>query len=252
MKVVEEEPSAAFLEQVANYTLPPERAGQLADKVLVPVIGIACVGKTTVIDLVAEQNNDFHRVQTLTTRPASPRDVSGTMRHLPHNQQGFDKLAKLMDAGELAQIESHPTTGYFYATELSDYPKPYNIIPILAKAMPNIRKLPFQRIDSIAITAQPEFWQNWFRSRYAGKDNQAEARKRLDEGESSLRWCLGDDFVQWVTNEPGRASQTASDLIYAVETGSALRSGGRHAAKRMLDSLASFRGEFDDQEQAAS
>jgi guanylate kinase len=252
MKVAEEAPSTEFLERVASYSLPPEKAGLLADKVLVPVVGIACVGKTTIIDLVAEQNSEFHRVQTLTTRPPSTRDISGTMRHLPHNQQGFDKLTQLMDAGELAQIEPHPTTGYLYATELSDYPKPYNIIPILAKAMPNIRKLPFQRIDSIAITAQPEFWQEWFRSRYAGKDDHTEAQKRLDEGESSLQWCLDDNFVQWIKNEPGRASLAASDLIYAVETGSVLRSGGRHAAKRMLDSIASFRDEFQDQEQAAS
>jgi hypothetical protein len=191
----------SFDELARSYRPPEAVAEQLRDKSIVCLVGPTAVGKSTIIqEIVRERPNDFHAVQTLTTRPPSNRD-DGLMRHIPHDTTGFGYLRESMKSGNLVQIKRHDTTGYYYATELSDYTKPYNLLATLSSEVGKFRSLPFGYKATVGIAANPKFvWIPWLQHRFPTPDTWPEAQKRLAEARNSLDWLLHDSEAMWVEN----------------------------------------------------
>jgi guanylate kinase len=231
-------------EKLVEAYRPPDLSKQLGAKTMVAVVGPSSVGKTSLIqEIVSNNTDDFHAVQTLTTRPPSPRDDNGSMRYLPHNQEGFDQLRTKMAQGELVQAKIHDTTGYIYATELSDYPKPYNLLATLATEVHKFRRLPFGYIATIGVAADPRFaWKPWLLERFADS-TPAEVNKRLAEARISLDWLLNDAETMWVENRPGEAAlqYTANEIVRLVRGSDDKTSVARNVALQMRDFVPRFK-----------
>lgn len=228
-------------EKLVNEYRPPDLREQLADKTMIAVVGPSSVGKTSLIQEIVHQNpDDFHAVQTLTTRPPSPRDDNGSMRYLPHNKEGLDQLRDKMERGDLVQIKLHDTTGYVYATELSDYPKPYNLLAVLATEVHKFRRLPFGYCATIGVAANPKnAWGPWLMDRFSATDNSSEVTKRLAEARISLNWLLNDAETMWIENRPGdlELSHTAREIVRLVRGSGDTTVGAHKLAIQMFETL---------------
>lgn len=217
-----EEPSADLLRQVSEYKLD-NSVGRtyFGDKSFIGVVAVACGGKSTVINELVTNHPDFHAVQTLTTRMPLRRD-GNTMRYLPHNAAGFQTLANKMNSQQIAQLTRHPSTGYFYGTELVDYAGKNNIMPVLASSIQQFTKLPFRQSVLVALATKPPVWHERFLDRYPPDDEAAtiKAEKRLSEARSSLEWCLSPEQFNlfWLTNHDD-AARTAGQLVEIVHQG---------------------------------
>jgi guanylate kinase len=234
-----------YFEKLVETYRPPDLSKQLGAKTMVAVVGPSSVGKTSLIqEIVSKNPDDFHAVQTLTTRPPTPRDNNGSMRYLPHNQEGFDQLLSKMEQGELVQAKVHDTTGYIYATELSDYPKPYNLLATLATEVHKFRRLPFGYVATIGVAAKPvTAWRPWLLDRYTHASNPSELSKRLTEARISLDWLLNDAETMWVENRPGEAAlqYTANEIVRLVRGSDDKTSEARRVALQMHEFLPSLR-----------
>jgi ABC-type phosphate/phosphonate transport system ATPase subunit len=101
------------------YRPSDEIAEQIAGKNLIAIIGPFAVGKTTLIETVAATHPDFTEVVSFTTRP--PRGSGDRYRFLDHTADSLSQLVEVVSDGSLVNFTVHPTTGYAYGTEPSDY-----------------------------------------------------------------------------------------------------------------------------------
>jgi len=182
----------------------------LGDVTLAPIIGPVGIGKSACMHLILEQDEEFGRVQSFTTRSKRPEEPEDEYRFMPHDDTSLGQIAAAVRRGELVQYAPHPTTGFVYGSDLSDYRRPYMLLDTLASGVATIRPLPFKEIIEISMVAEPEDWQRRFRARNA---DPVDARKRILEGRSSIRWSLDQgDAMVWVCNREGRLAETADEI----------------------------------------
>lgn len=180
----------------------------ISDKTLVMVVGPTAVGKSTVMNMVANTYRDYGYVESFTTR--APREnENGSYRFI-----ALDEAYQLIDSGQTITNFKHPTTGDIYGTTASSYPQDYNLLDTLSTSVDEYRSLPFEQTLTITLTASPSQWLEWFLSRYPS-DN-PEARKRLAESAQSIKWSLSDQQTSWLVNQAGDIASTASQLVKLV------------------------------------
>ena len=203
----------AFIEAVKHYE-PNERVKKiLSTRSIVPIIGPTASGKSSLIEMVCSLDYNCSNVTSFTTRPHRRGEDAGNYRFLRHNQETINQITAAMLEKELVQIAVHPTTSYLYGSDPSDYSQEYNLVDMLASAMPTIRKLPFEKCIPIAVAIEPEDWQQWFVERVAVEPNLADSVKRLAEAHASLEWSLHDPDVKWVHNKKGKLKESAECII---------------------------------------
>lgn len=178
----------------------------LQDKTLIMLVGPSAVGKSKLMNEVVRQSSDFGRITGFTTRAPRPDDEPGQYRYYSK-----DDVRQKNTAGKLTQYVEFPTTGHFYGTEPHDYPAKYNLKDTLANAVDDYRRLPFERIITVSLTAPVEQWQMWFLSRYPHPSD--EALQRLEEARLSIQWSLSDPQTHWINNVDGHISDVATRLI---------------------------------------
>lgn len=221
-----------------NYQPNGDIARELSQKTIVPIIGPTAVGKSTVIEEMLRLDDGFSDVSTTTTRPKREGETAPGWRFLSHDAENLRAIAAKVDAGELVQYAVHPTTGYIYATELQDYPKPFDVIAMLSSAMSDIKKLPFKACKPIALVAQPADWEAWFNNRSSAGDNPDDDAKRLREAQQSVEWLLRHDEVSWVCNRPGQAAGAAREIINIARGKTDDDSAARHVGEQLLAHIA--------------
>jgi hypothetical protein len=188
-------------------------AKQLEAKTLVLVVAPTSMGKSTVINRVTELDERFGTVGSFTTRDPRPDETGKQFTYIPHSDEGLGKLFERIKKQEIVQYMVHPTTKHLYGTDISHYPKQYNLLDFIYKNIEGIRKLPFAASPVISISAEPSQWLYWFNLRFP--EGHPERHKRRDEAIACLRWLLAQQIhlVHWVVNTPGNIDAAAQEVI---------------------------------------
>ncbi len=187
-------------ESEASYRPCLEIEAHINPITMVAVVGPLATGKSTCIDTATSFDSDFGRVRSFTTRPIRDGEAITEYRFLQHNADTIRDISVNAEAGLLVQYAIHPTTGFIYGSDASDYSHPYMLLDTLASNVNALRSLPFGKLVEITLVTDPETWERRFIKNATVND----AQKRLIEGVASLEWSLehGDDMV-WVTNHSG-------------------------------------------------
>lgn len=194
-----------------NHHLHPKTRDQIAQKIIIPIIGPTSVGKTELMRLLVNTDDTFYRSMGFTTRPKHLGEAEDTYRFLPNSAEQQQEIIQQMTTGELLQFAIHPETGYLYGTNIDDYQGTYNVISTFGSEVSNFRSLGFASCVPIMLVASPNDWHERFVARKFTED---EARKRVKEGISSIEWGLQQDgAVRWVENKKNQLAQAVSEVI---------------------------------------
>lgn len=201
------------IEAIERIPTDQNLARELGHKILVNIVGPTAVGKSSLIDKVCVLDPDFGRVVSFTTRPQRAGEPDASYRFLPHTQDTLDDIEAKLASGSLVQLAVHPTTGYLYGSEASDYPAKYNMIDMLYSEVEHMRRLPFGYSLTLGVAVESEYWQKWFLARHQANPDQADSLKRLDEAYQSLKWSWNDIDTMWVQNYPDYIEYSAKKII---------------------------------------
>lgn len=212
--------------------LPNERVlDHIAGRRLVLFVGPSAIGKSTLINEITNQDEEFAHVSGFTTREPRIDDEPNLYRYVSKAQ-----VRDLIANRELVQYAIHPATDDIYGTELHDYPALFNMKDSLSGAVRSFRKLPFQRAWTISITAPPEAWRAWFVARYPSPSDDAE--NRIHEARQSIEWSLAqNDQHHWLITYPDDVAKTARTLIDIVKNPNEQTSLVPDEPRRLLDFL---------------
>ena len=204
-------------EKQSSYIPSESVSDHLRHVVMAPIIGPVAVGKSTCMDKVVALNPDeFGRVNSFTTRPVRPGEAETEYRFLTHDAATLQAIFKMAQNGGLVQFAVHPTTGFIYGSDTTDYPKPYMMLDTLSGSVEALRQLPFKSVCEIALIMNPDTWTRCFTARPMEHD---ERNKRLTEGVASLEWSLDQgNTIAWVINRSRRIRSTA-ETIAGLMTG---------------------------------
>lgn len=186
---------------------------QLEKKDFIMIVGPTAMGKSTLMNKVAEIDDEFARVSGFTTRPKRDNDEAGLYTYIPHTNEGIQTILNEKQAGQLVQYAIFPTTGYVYGTRLKDYPGTYNLKDTLSNVAGSLAELPFHSTRIVGIVTTPDAWQRWLLARFTPGD--PDFLKRIDEAIQSLEWLLSQprELVAWVYNRPDDIETSAKELI---------------------------------------
>lgn len=185
----------------------------LANKTLVMIVGPAAIGKSSLMNTVTNQDQEFGRVSGFTTRQPRSNDEPGMYRYITDQE-----ASSLIANNDVVQYAVHPTTNAAYGSQVMDYPKTYNMLDTLSNVVDELRALPFKRTVVISLTANADAWQEWFLARYPRASD--ERTKRLQEAILSIEWSLGQTRDHaWIVNAPEELESTANQLIATVRSG---------------------------------
>lgn len=169
-----------------------EVARTLGDIEAVIIIGHLAAGKDTSIRRLVEKYPKFHKVQSWTSRPERPGEADNYI-HRGHTVESLTTiLGEVRERLIPVQVAVHDGTGYVYGSSIDQYKPPYSVIDVLAKAVPDFRRLPFKKRTEIGIVASPESLWPRVETRISEAKNPEEAIadtvKRLGEAVFSLEW----------------------------------------------------------------
>jgi hypothetical protein len=154
-------------------------------------------------------------------------------RALPHDNANLTVLLDKIQRGEVVQYAVHPTSGRMYGSEITDYPKPFNMLATLSGIVNHLRQLPFQTTHVIGLAVEPDIWLRRFYDRPMGPEEQT---KRLQEAAVSLEWLLDPAHIPeitWVNNTSEDDSAAIQSVINAVK----YNKQGDDAALRIAHSM---------------
>lgn len=215
-----------------NYQPNSEIAAKLAEKTLVMFVGPVAVGKSFLMNHVAEVAGDFSRVPVFTTRQPREDDEPGMFRYLPHDDAHVSKLLDKIENGGVVQYAIHPTSGRIYGSEITDHPNTYNMLATLSGGVEQLQRMPFKATVTLGVAVPPPTWQRRLAARYPQPSE--EKTKRLKEAVLSLEWLLSHDDVRWVTNA-GDIAATAQETIGIVKYNQQPATGGAQHARQLLE-----------------
>lgn len=180
----------------------------LSEKLLVMMVGPSAIGKSTLMNEIVKNHDDFAYVEAFTTRLARPNEQT--------HYTFIDKkeALHLQQTGQALTYVEHPTTHAIYGTTLESYPARYNLLDTLSGSVRMYRALPFKRTVTIAVTAPSEQWQKWFLIRYPAATE--EAKKRLNEATLSIHWALNDPETQWIVNREGMLQDAVKEMTNII------------------------------------
>lgn len=181
---------------------------KLENKTLVMMVGPSAIGKSSLMNEMVGQHNDFAYVEAFTTRQPRP----GERSHYTFISQ--ERARELHETGAAITYIEHPTTKDMYGTTIESYPKKYNLLDTLSGSVAQYRALPFERTLTLAVTAPFDEWRSWFLGRYP--EPSPEAEKRLREAILSIEWSLHDTEVYWINNREGALREVAREAIAAT------------------------------------
>lgn len=199
----------------ATYRPAADVTAHLSSKQLIMLVGATCMGKGTVMELVAAQQSTISVVHTITTRPPRPDDADRYTYYEQTDAGVAPLLARIQDH-ELVQYAVNPYNHHIYASALSDYPGTVCIGDYFSTVVEPYRQFGFQRVLPITVITDPASWQQRFEVRFP--PNHKDRLPRLQEAEQSLSWSL-DQGVEhhWAINHDSEANSAALQVIDAFE-----------------------------------
>lgn len=205
---------------------------EISHKSLVMLVGPVAIGKSFIMDRVAQLDPDFMRSPIFTTREARDDDELGMFRVQPHDDASVSAILDQIEKGKVVQYAVHPTTDRLYGTIPADYPAIFNMLPVLSNVVDSLRKLPFKQRYVIGLVTPATAWVAWVNERYPELSD--ERTKRLKEAVQSLEWLLNAKNVIWVLNTPDRPDSTAQTIIDIVKHGKTSDTSASNDAQEIL------------------
>jgi hypothetical protein len=224
--------------QQAAYRPNATIAAQLKEKNLVMFVGPASVGKSFLMNHIMDRDIDFGRVSVFTTREPRADDEPGMFRYIPHDDANVGQLLAKIQSGEVVQYAVHPTSGRLYGSEITDYGKPFNMLPTLSGIVNSLRQLPFETTHVIGLAVDPDIWMGRFYERYPVPSD--ERTKRLEEALVSLEWLLDPAHIQeinWVDNSSSIETEAVQSVINTVKFNKRTDPAALRIAHSMLERL---------------
>lgn len=201
-------------EQQAVYRPSKAVSDQLADKTLIMLVGATCMGKGTVMQLVAQTQPDIDVVGTITTRPPRPDDV---VRYTYYDQtnEGLQPLFDRIKQGELVQYVVNPYNKHIYASDIDDYPGEICIGDYFSTVVKPYKTYGFKQIIPITVVTDPTSWRRRFELRFP--EGHADRLARLQEAQQSLDWSLAQTEEHfWAVNRDGDSKTAVQDILDAL------------------------------------
>lgn len=221
-----------------GYAPNPEITHDLSKMVMVPLIGPAGTGKTTLIDYVAEHNSDFGFAYSFTTRERREDEPEFAYTFINHDQNGLSYIRDQARHGSLIQFEIHPTTDRVYGSDSSAYQSRYNLLDMLSTGVDSLKQLPFESMKLIGVACEPIDWWERFAPRLSDRED---ARKRINEGVISLRWLLDQGSeVAWINTTNPDLPAEAAELVGLVRGDATPYPANRAVGERLLKCLSSL------------
>lgn len=216
----------------AVYIPSVEVAKSLQQITMVPVIGPTAVGKSATINSILDLDLDFGRVTSFTTRPWRRGESKTQYKFRPHDDENIKIIGSAVNEGIIVQYAVHPTTGYIYGSDISDYSHPNMLMDTLYSAVEPLRKLPFGRMVEITLVSSTAQWLNRYGRR---SDSVDETIKRLKEGIDSIKWSLeqGDNMI-WVDNSDKKVADVAKNIRDIVFDKTQPDQSSRFVGEKML------------------
>lgn len=219
MLLPESDQKLTELKELQDVYMPNQQvAAELQTKTLIMLVGPTCVGKTTIMQEVVQTDKHFAITGTFTTRERREDDHSKNYAYIPHNDQGIAQVYDMVKSGKAVQYALHPTSGRIYGSDISHYPKEFDMLDTLSAAVANIEQLPARKTVVIGVAVAPEHWRQWFGIRFPA--GHPDRHKRLLEAIQSLQWLLDrpEGTMHWVVNAPNELAEAAQRII-AISTG---------------------------------
>lgn len=205
---------------------------EISHKSLVMMVGPVAVGKSYIMNRIAQLDPDFMRSPVFTTREARPDDEPGMFRVQPHDDQSVSALLDQIEKGSVVQYAVHPTTDRLYGTLPADYPAAFNMLPVLSNVVDSLHKLPFKHTYVVGLVTTADAWKRWLNERYPTPSD--ERTKRLKEAEQSLDWLLNAHDVVWALNVADKPDVTAQAIIDVVKHGKTSDTSASNDAQEIL------------------
>ena len=181
------------------------------------IVAPSAVGKSTLMNQVAELDSDFTRIGGFTSRPQRANDEPGLYEYIPHTDEGIRSILAQKEAGQLVQYVIHPTTGFIYGSRLHNYPGTYNMKDTLSNVVASLSKLPFHNSHVVGLVTDPQIWHEWFlkRNQHTGDNYQ----KRVTEAITSLEWLSSqpEASISWVYNHPDDIATDSKELVALIK-----------------------------------
>lgn len=210
-------------QQESTYTANADTATQLKGKTLIMFVSPVAVGKSFVINKLADYDTRFNCVSVFTTRDNRPDDEPGMFRSMPHTNENVSSLLSMIEQGDVVQYAVHPATGNLYGSVPSDYAGEFNLLATMSGAVAQLQRAPFASTIVIGLVTSPTLWQERLQQRFpiANPDKQ----KRLKEAIISLEWLLAPergDTICWVENSDdiNKTIQSILNIVNYKEQGS--------------------------------
>ncbi len=214
-----------------TYVANPAVLKQLAQVDLVALVGPTGVGKTTIIESLG-----LPYVPSDVSRPARQNEKDG---HEYFFRDDYFKMLDQIKAGEYVQFLVS-NSGEFYGTRANSYPASGPAtMAIIARAIPNFRKLGFKSIKPIYIL--PPGYAEWMHR--IGTRRVVDLQGRMAEAAESLPMALADPDYTFVLNDD---LQLATQEVITIMNGGKINEHRTMLARSSADLLFGRLGVADD------
>lgn len=146
-------------------------------------VGPSGIGKTAIINRLAGNHPDeYHKVQSVTTRPWRSDDKRGAYRYLSRIS-----AQKMIQNDQFMQYAVHPESHEIYGTLVNDYDhEKMNLIDVMSGAVTDFTALDFGSLAVVGVVATKDEWLRRMKVRYPASNKESSGRYR--EGMTCLRW----------------------------------------------------------------
>lgn len=172
------------------------------------ISGPTCSGKDTIISLILEKNQDWHRLVTMTSRPKSKIEDETSYRFKSQDQ--FKKLIKEREMFEWARVHNN----YYgntkaYIREILSFEQPVVGDVDIQGAKTYKEKLGKRVVLIFLKTSNLKVLEKRIRKRDRG-ESETEINKRLKRAKEELAFERNFDYT--VINLEGRVEQTVKKI----------------------------------------
>lgn len=215
------QPSESVLEKVHQVTM-------------LSFVGASSMGKTTVMQLLAQTAPGYGITKNFTSRAPRAEDDPNRYVYFEHSDAGLQPILERIASHDLLQYNIHPFSLHVYGSEIEGYPHAYNMGDIFFSSIDGFRQLGFKQLYVFTVVTEPATWQARFDTRFPVGHPQRQAR--LAEAVSSLEWSLAQTAPDhsWIIDRDNQCDAAAASVQAAINGQPVIQDEAREIAGQCL------------------